>query len=976
VVFFAFRSKATVEVHPSAFMGVHFAESDSILAGLSAEEKILMAIVMEVGSFSHNDNLLITHVMKGGMISFEDLTPELIDSIQAISERMHFGSPYIYTDFPYSATQSIAHLSSVSLRHLLAADKSLVWEYFDGIVRYFAGYPLAALRIDIRPETPFNSPFRYSVFEKKARLIQVLNSYGLIPSLDAVTPVFMTDSAEISHYSECVENLILSGAGILVYDSLHHITTSPYAEFSGINLVKMDKNLDVKQWLLSNSQMIQLPRRNYSVFVSEVKSLVSSDLHLATMLDAKVLKLLNADLWSEKQRTSKSETVKETNLASNAFEVLNRRILSAGISLLSNRGALLPISTLHIRDLAIISSSNQYKPFYDMAAGYTEISRLKPSKKEIENKSIHSIARSHTTLIWIDKGDGQMAETAAEFIKANPHYENILIVFGENPAEKTFAYFDAVVNSIGKSDYEQEYIAQLLFGGRPAMGKLSFHINDSLTYGFGMTTTATRLGYAMPEECGFDSGILNKIDSLVLDAIAQSAMPGCQIFVASKGKVIYHKAFGYHDYTKRQKLKTTDIFDIASVTKVAATTLACMRTYESGLLDLKASIGNYFADTYIDYSNIKPDTTIHIDTIPLRLVSELKNRKNLYDTLHCCDSLIIVREMVLHTLTPSLNIFKLNAHDLLVHQSGLSPSIPILPYIYLGKPFYKRFFGIDATLPVSITVDSAAVDFSPREDLLISGGILKNDEGVPSYIPIRAIRNFLYTDRFIKDSAELKIAENMYLQSRMADSLWLDIKRIRVYSRSVYQYSDANMVLLKILLDTINGIGLEEYASEFFYRRLGMMRTAFHPLKVFERSEIVPTENDIRWRRQLLHGYVHDPTAALLGGIAGNAGLFSNAHDIGVLFQMFLKGGVYGGNRYLNAATIKLFTARQPENYRGLGFDKASPKGIHAASFPVSGYGHTGFTGCCVWVDPENELVFVFLSNRVHPKSANWKLSR
>ena len=126
----------------------------------------------------------------------------------------------------------------------------------------------------------------------------------------------------------------------------------------------------------------------------------------------------------------------------------------------------------------------------------------------------------------------------------------------------------------------------------------------------------------------------------------------------------------------------------------------------------------------------------------------------------------------------------------------------------------------------------------------------------------------------------------------------------------------------------------------------------------------------------MLRGYVHDPNAAIYGGVAGNAGLFSNASDLGVIMQMLMFGGEYGGKRYIQQSTVKKFSVHQEGSHRGLGFDKptASSGNVVAPDCPYTAYGHTGFTGICVWNDPENDVVFTFVSNRVHPKSDNKKI--
>jgi CubicO group peptidase (beta-lactamase class C family) len=166
----------------------------------------------------------------------------------------------------------------------------------------------------------------------------------------------------------------------------------------------------------------------------------------------------------------------------------------------------------------------------------------------------------------------------------------------------------------------------------------------------------------------------------------------------------------------------------------------------------------------------------------------------------------------------------------------------------------------------------------------------------------------------------------------------------------------------------------EEYLYNTFYKPLGMNHTRYRPLKHFSRDIIVPTENETWWRKQLLHGHVHDPNAALHGGIAGNAGIFSTANDLAILCQMWLNKGVYNGQRYLKAETVNKFTARQENCFRGLGFNKPS---MGSTSFgmsenaSLSTYGHTGFTGTCLWIDPEHDLIYIYLSNAVHPNVNN-----
>ena len=162
---------------------------------------------------------------------------------------------------------------------------------------------------------------------------------------------------------------------------------------------------------------------------------------------------------------------------------------------------------------------------------------------------------------------------------------------------------------------------------------------------------------------------------------------------------------------------------------------------------------------------------------------------------------------------------------------------------------------------------------------------------------------------------------------------------------------------------------------------MGLKRITYNPLNKFDTLQIAPTEIETTFRSQLLVGYVHDPGAALLGGVGGHAGLFATAHDVGAIFQMLLNKGVYGNKRYFKAATVDLFTAYNSKiSHRGLGFDKpltdednGGPAGDRCSGFA---FGHQGFTGTCVWADPATGIVFVFLSNRVYPSGANVKINK
>ena len=227
----------------------------------------------------------------------------------------------------------------------------------------------------------------------------------------------------------------------------------------------------------------------------------------------------------------------------------------------------------------------------------------------------------------------------------------------------------------------------------------------------------------------------------------------------------------------------------------------------------------------------------------------------------------------------------------------------------------------------------------------------------------------------------VRVAANLYMRKDWQDTMYYKILLSKLGEPNKYVYSDNDFIFLGKVVEAITGKKLEDYAKETFYSPLGMTTTTFKPREHFAVNTIAPTENDTAWRQELLRGYVHDPGAAMFGGVAGHAGLFSNAYDLAQLYQMLLNGGEMNGIRYLKKETIDTFTAYSSDiSRRGLGFDKPEKDNAAridpypSASVSPLTFGHTGFTGTCVWVDPAYNLIYIFLSNRVTPNGENNKL--
>jgi CubicO group peptidase (beta-lactamase class C family) len=236
-----------------------------------------------------------------------------------------------------------------------------------------------------------------------------------------------------------------------------------------------------------------------------------------------------------------------------------------------------------------------------------------------------------------------------------------------------------------------------------------------------------------------------------------------------------------------------------------------------------------------------------------------------------------------------------------------------------------------------------------------------------------------YYSSIRSEDFSVQVAEDLYIRKDYKDSIYNAIKESELRSRLSYKYSDLPFYILKKYLEEFNGLPLNEITQRDLYGSLGANYTTYKPLEKFSKDNIIPTEIDDYFRMQKVQGYVHDQGAAMLGGVSGHAGLFSNANDIAKIMQMYLWKGVYGGKRYFKPETLDLFNTCyycDEDVRRGVGFDKPQLGDIGPTCGCVSmtSFGHSGFTGTFTWADPEEEIVYVFLSNRTYPSAENRKL--
>lgn len=516
------------------------------------------------------------------------------------------------------------------------------------------------------------------------------------------------------------------------------------------------------------------------------------------------------------------------------------------------------------------------------------------------------LARFNTLVVSVPPlfSDSMPAALQAFLLSLRAKRDLVIVAFGnENILPALEDNFCTVV-TYGDGAIAQQTAAEALFGGFPVRGRLPYTLAGDYCDNTGRMSSKTRVDYTLPEEAGISSVYLKPVDSMAISGISRGAYPGCQVFIARQGHVIYHKSFGNHTYDNSQPVRPTDMYDVASVTKVAATTLAAMRLYEERKLRLDTNLAFYLRD--LDQS-------------------ELKN---------------------------------VQIRDILVHQAGFPAVPPVFKYIK-GIQKFRNKVGRPVSKLSGATLDS----------------LLQYDPDAARDLAEDTIHMYAFSNH-PEPEYGLKIAEGIYMRNDMPDSIWLKVIGTKLKLPAEFKYSDMSMYVMMRVIEAIAHTSLDQYVYKTFYSPMGLQTTGYKPAEKYTLDRIPPTENDDVFRKQQLHGYVHDPIAALLGGVSGHAGLFSSAHDLGILMQMVLNGGSYGGRTYFSPKTVALFTASQPGTHRGLGWDhqynSGSPSMARSASLQT--YGHLGFTGCCIWVDPAQELVYVFLSNRVYPVANNPKI--
>lgn len=508
----------------------------------------------------------------------------------------------------------------------------------------------------------------------------------------------------------------------------------------------------------------------------------------------------------------------------------------------------------------------------------------------IEEKVLNLKDRETRTklIVGLDASDS-IAGTSPLLTQLMDKHASVVVFFGK-PERMTHSpgllNADAILICEEKDSVSQDYAAQSLFGGRSIQGKLQQEIPGMYAYGHGLKTRGgLRFQYTQPDSLKLNGKRLNeRIDSVVTRAIDQRAFPGCQILMAVNGKVIHRKSYGYHSYDARQKVQNTDLYDLASVTKISGPLPLLMQLNGAGALELDRPFSNYWTDW----------------------------ESRLF---HCSDK---------DTLT---------LRQILAHQARLVPYLGFWRETKRDGRFKRHFYRLEASPDFPYQVD-----------------------------------------------------EHLYLKERFKKKIYRMIRRSDLLPDTEYRYSGLSFLVYPEMISQMTGASYESLLFSEVYKPLGATRLVYNPLKKgFTKREIPPAEKDLFYRESQVHGRVHDEAAAVFGGVSGNAGLFGNANDLAKLMQMYLNKGTYGGQQIIPEQVINEFTSVQypgNDNRRGLGFDKPlldncskdADEAYPAHGVSASSFGHSGFTGTFVWMDPEYKVLYIFLSNRIFPTRSNVQL--
>ncbi|MFD2938126.1 glycoside hydrolase family 3 N-terminal domain-containing protein [Spirosoma flavum] len=718
-------------------------------------------------------------------------------------------------------------------------------------------------------------PFRKLIADS---LMGVVTGHLHVPVMDNTPALAATLSEKI--VTELLKKE-LGFRGLVFTDALNMggISRSPKA---------MDVNLRA---LIAGNDILLYPE-NVRDAATNILNAIQQGVITQELVDEKVKKILRAKYWAGLGQYKPIDLAGlSTELNSPEAKLLKQELCEQSVTVVDNQNGLLPLKHLDTLKLASIAigaepgnvfqkTLNQYAPFLTLA--FPE----KPVSEADLNNIVAQIGDANTVVVSFHR----MSESALrKYGITKPSLDLItrlkqrgtkviVTAFGSPYSLLQFSGADALVCAYQELDDMQRVVPQILFGGLGARGILPISTGE-LKVGTGLTLHPEgRLSVGSPESVGMKSAILTQIDAIAQSAVKNHVVPGCEILVARKGKIIYSKNFGALTYAPNaEKVTDETLYDLASLTKVLATLQSVMVLYDRKQIDITQKASVY--------------------------LPELRN-------------------------TNKQNI---TVQDLLWHQSGMVSYYP-----------------------------------TTWDRTRLPGGGLKAEY-------YAATHDSLHT---------LQIAPTLWGVPALRDSVWKWVvqspmsRKTDESGKPAYLYSDLNFLTLQKIVERLSKQSLDKFVTENVYKPLGLHQLGFTPLQRLPHPQCAPTEQDTYYRNQLLVGTVHDQMAAVQGGISGHAGLFGNARDIATLLQMNLQKGEYGDERIFQPMTVPFFTQTlSNRSHRSLGWDKPNPESTSsvymAQQASPRSFGHTGFTGNVVWVDPDEELIFIFLSNRIYPTAGN-----
>ncbi len=665
--------------------------------------------------------------------------------------------------------------------------------------------------------------------------------------------------------------------------------------------------------LLAGNDMLVFPVE-IPASIDTIERAVSSGVFPLQLLDQKCLRVLKAKYWlGLNGRKAVEQRDWSSALNTGSAKLVRTQLIEQALTLVNNKNGMLPIKDLDTLKIAYVEVSKKEaaSEFYNTARLYANIDRFTVDQsRRASYDSLEYRLRDYNLLIvgYLDINQRApqrsfgMDSAFCTYLRNLAAQKRTVLSLFANPytLAKLGAseQFEATLIAYNGGDDYQRIAAEAIFGGVAISGKSPVTVPGLVALHQGLTTRQTRLKYGSPEELGIAPERLATVDTLVKRAIAMQAFPGCQVLAAHRGVVFYQKSFGYHSYQNEAPVRNSDLFDIASVTKVTATLPVVMSMVDKGELKLGDNLGEHLS------------------------------------------------------LEEGCNKSALKLSDILLHQSGLKAWMPVhvnfMHPVFVSQPLLS--VSQSDSHPFKLYANTYLNKFHTLDTALFKS---EPSAGYP------------YT-----------VAKGIYAHQSIKQKVYALMDESELQDKK-YRYSDLGFYYLQRVVEARSGVGLDTISDKFFYKKLGMTSTGFLPLRKFSIEDIVPTEWEYPFRHQLIHGYVHDHGAATVGGVAGHAGVFSTANDMAKMMQMYLWKGSYGGEQLISAKTVGKFTQCQggSDNRRGYGFDKPemNPQKANPVCSEASpdSYGHSGFTGTLVWVDPQRELVYVFLSNRVHPDNTN-----